>query len=89
MGTAFIIIATCITATATAVIAWYAIANHKLTSKLQSRDEEFRQQVRDLYQAIVISTFIIPEAKTMVGSTLQGRISIFREYYKGKTHIFD
>lgn len=91
-----------ITACATAAIAVYAAISHnlaknhyRLAREINSANElrvksedEFRQQVSDLYEAIVISNFIIPEANTARGGTLEGRIRIFKEYYKGKTEIF-
>jgi len=92
MGT-ITLIAICISALATGVIAWYAIANHKLTSKIQSRDDEFRQQISDLYKAIVISNLM---GSFKLDDLSDGRerlreaIELFaREYQKiGKTPIF-
>ena len=85
---AIIIIAASVSAVATAVIAWHAVASHKLASKIQTRDDEFREQISDLYEAIILSVFIAPEVKTTRGSTLEGRIRIFNQHYKGKTEIF-
>jgi nitric oxide reductase large subunit len=95
---AIIIIATCVSATATAAIAFYAIKSHKLAdrsyqlaqeiksaSELKTKsDDEFRQQVSDLYKAIVISNILV--------SKLPGKIDYFKKLYKqagGKTKIFD
>ena len=55
------ILAIAITAIATGVIAYYAKVNHQLASTIQSRDDEFRQQIRDLYRGIIISNFLDPE----------------------------
>ena len=49
------------TAGATAVIAIFAAASFWLASKIKKRDDEFRQQVSDLYKAIVISNFRAPD----------------------------
>lgn len=79
------IYAICVTAIATVVIAWYAIANHKLASKIQSRDDEFRQQISDLYKAMVISNVISGPYDTHLA------IEDFNIHYEkagGKTKIF-
>jgi single-stranded DNA-specific DHH superfamily exonuclease len=99
--TVIIIISTCISAIATAAIALYAIKSHKLADRnyqlaqeikkaneLRTKSEdEFRQQVSDLYKAIVVSTIIGSRAG------LPRVISIFKEYYHkqagGKTKIFE
>ena len=100
--TAIIIIAACISAIATTAIAIYAGTSNKLANKnyqlaqeikkaneLRAKvDDEFREQISDLYEAIILSVFIAPEVKTTMGSTLQGRIRIFKQHYKGKTEIF-
>jgi predicted PurR-regulated permease PerM len=78
------VIAIIITAIATGVIAYYATQSHKLASKIQIRDDEFRQQIKDLYQAIVVSNVIEPSP----GDTSKA-IKHFKEFYKGKTPILD
>ena len=78
------ILALWITALATAVIAYHAVATHVLNQKAQSRDKEFHQQISDLYQAIVISNVIHPEQ----GYTSDA-LKRFKGFYKGKTPIFD
>ena len=50
--------AICVSAIATGVIAIYSVINYKLSSTIKSKDEEFRQQVSDLYKAIVISNIV-------------------------------
>ena len=78
-----------VTAVATGVIAWYAWANHRIVSKIQSRDDEFRQEVKDLYQAIAVANLISAHGSVGAYSTMEGRIEKFNEYYKGKTPIFE
>ena len=83
-----IIYAIWISAIATGVIAISTALNLWLISKIKSSDDEFHQRVSDLYEAIVISNFMTPEANMEKGGTLEGTIRIFKEYYKGKTEIF-
>ena len=47
-----------VSAIATFIIACFAGASFWLASRIQSRDDEFRQQISDLYKAIVISNVI-------------------------------
>jgi len=72
-------IATAVSAIAACVIVFYAWQNYKT-------NYEFRRQVGDLYQAIVISTLI--SGPTATGS-LDSAIESFKSKYKGKTRIFD
>ena len=78
-----------LTALATIAIAICALFSYRLASKIQSRDEEFRRQIKDLYQAIVISVMIHAQGPTGEASTMQGRMKWFKEHYKGKTPILD
>jgi len=77
-----------IIAIATVVIAVYAIMSYKLASKIQSRDDEFRQEARDLYQAIAISNLIDPAIDEGSGQWERAK-KLFNKYYTGKTPIFD
>ncbi|MFC1532658.1 hypothetical protein ACFL7M_04750 [Thermodesulfobacteriota bacterium] len=74
-----------ITAIATAIIAIYAFMSYRLASKIQSREDEFRQQTQDLFQAIVISNIVASGSE----SYTSGAIKYFKEHYKGKIPIFD
>ena len=54
-----------VTAIATAMIAYYAIKSHGLSEEIKSanelrakRDDEFREQISDLYKAIVFSNIV-------------------------------
>jgi hypothetical protein len=78
----FGILGTWITALATAVIAYHAVASHVLSQKIRARDEEFRQQVTDLYQALIIIT-----AGVSGPTTESHAIKRFKELYKGNTPI--
>ena len=78
----FGILAMGITTLATAVIAYHAVASHVLSQKISARDEEFRQQVTDLYQAIVIITAVVSGP-----SSESHAIKRFKELYKGRTPI--
>ena len=74
---------------ATVVIAFFAIASYRLASKIQERDEEHRQQISDLYQAIVISNFISNLDRAEGYSSIENMKREFKMEYKGKTPIFD
>jgi len=89
------IIAICISAIATTAISIYAGKSHTLADKnyqlaqeikkaneLRVKvDDEFRQQVSDLYTAMVISNIYSSD------SGLDDRIHKFEEAYKGKVPI--
>lgn len=77
-----------ITALATAAIAFYSFMSYQLASKIQSRDDEFRREVKDLYQAIVVSNLVLAQGPVGICSNMEGRIGYFNEYYKGETSIF-
>jgi hypothetical protein len=84
-----------ITSLATIVIAWYAAVSHRLMKTIKGRDDEFRQQLTDLYKAIVISTLLsrvppgttrdglmrnsIPEFNKACYDEAEGKTPIFRE----------
>lgn len=88
MGNTIMIGSMLITAIATGVIAWYAIANHRLTSNINLRDEEYRRQTSDLFQAIVISN-ILSNPIAFPGSGQEDTIiEAFEKLYKGKTPIY-
>ncbi len=88
------IISMAVTAIATGVIAWYAWKSNELSSKIQSRDDEFRQQASDLYKAIAISNMVIVQGERYRGrpndqaAEIKTRIKLFEEFYKGETPIF-
>jgi hypothetical protein len=93
------VIASAISAIATIVIAIYAGKSHELSVKsyqlaqeikvaneLKTKgDQEFREQVSDLYQAIVISTLLSGPGTYSIMDSL---IDAFKSKYKGKTPIF-
>jgi len=75
-----------VVALATAVIAWATWQVHKTTKMASAREETFREQLSDLYQALVIATIV---GAVPTGSTLSVAIGRFRNQYKGKTPIFE
>lgn len=74
-----------VSAIAIVVIAIYTVTSYRLSSRIKSSDDEFRQQVSDLFKAIVISNIItFPKAPTSA-------IKEFKNYFEqagGKTRIF-
>ena len=102
--TATIIIATCISAFAATAIAIYAGKSHTLANKnyqlaqeikkanelRTESDMEFRQQLSDLYKAIVISNLMIDRIKdTYVDANITNFTNIYQKRAKGKTTIFE
>lgn len=86
------VIATIVTALATGVIAYYAWRSHqiseaimKLTQRQDDEEKEFKQQIKDLYQAIVVSNIV----GTPHGANSREPIKAFNTLYKGNTKIFD
>lgn len=85
------IVAVCFSAIATVVIAAYTIINYKLTQAIQKRDEEYKQQTSDLYQALIISTAIAgiyPITNSDINTRIRTFKDYFSQYYTGKTQIF-
>jgi hypothetical protein len=72
-----------VSAVATVFIAWYAVANHKLTNAIKTKDEQHQQEIKDLYQAIVVSSLCWASHDNR-----SDKIRHFKELYKGKTKIF-
>jgi hypothetical protein len=77
---------------ATAVIAFYAWRSYELSQQIKNTndlkikgDQEFREQLSDLYQAITISTLLSGPSST---GAFDRAISAFKSQYKGKTPIF-
>ena len=87
-----IAVSSAITGIATAFIACYGRRSHQLTLQLKAteeqrskREEEFRQQLSDLYQAIVIATLL--SGNSNLGALVEAKLA-FEGLYKGKTKIF-
>ncbi len=83
-------------ALATWVIAWATWQMHKTTKVAAVRDQEFREglvdreeafrkQLSDLYQALVIATIV----GAGTSGTVATAIGQFRNQYKGTTPIFE
>jgi hypothetical protein len=86
------VIATIVTAIATGVIAYYAWRSHeiseaiiKFTKRRDEEEKEFKQQIKDLYQGIIISNVI----GTPHGANSREPIEAFKKLYTGNTKIFD
>ena len=80
---------------ASIAIAIYAFKSHDLAKEIKKAnelktkgDQEFREQVSDLYQAIVISN-LIPIHSGAGADSVQhpSAIDFFKRVYKGKTPI--
>lgn len=81
----WIIVSTCISAIATTVIAYFTYQNYKMYKVLQNKDEEYKKQTRDLYQAIVISTLL--SGPSSYGAYRECK-EVFKKEYVGETPIF-
>ncbi len=85
-------ISTSIMAMATVSLAFFAYQSNRLAKEIkrtndlrEAEDREFRQQVSDLYQAIVVSTLI--SGPSSYGTFGQAK-DVFKSQYRGKTSIF-
>ena len=83
-------IVTALATTAIAIFSWnsYCLSKQikKATEDQIKRDEEFKSQIKDLYQAIVISNVL--SGPSSYGALTQA-IDAFKSQYKGKFKIFD
>lgn len=80
-----------ITALATGVIAYYSWCSHRLAISLRnmdeartSKDQEFRQQLSDLYQALVIANLLGGQS---IKEARRALVEEFKKMYKGNTPI--
>jgi len=85
-------VVTIIMAAATVALAIFAWQSNKLSKEIkrtndlrETEDKEFKQQVTDLYQAIVVAEII--STPNMIGQ-YDAIIKAFKSHYKGKTPIF-
>jgi len=92
VGDWIIALSSTVTGIATVFIALYGWKTHQLTLQLKAaedqrskREEEFRQQLSDLYQAITIATLL--SGPSGVGA-FPSAIEAFQSKYKGKVRIF-
>ncbi len=86
------VVSTAMTALATVMIWVYARKSHQLAQALKQteeararRDDEFREQLSDLYQAIVIATVL--SGPSSFGQ-FHNSVEVFNQQYTGKTPIF-
>jgi len=80
------IISVVVAAIATIVIAVVACQNLCLIKKNNQKEEEHKAQIKDLYQAIVISNLLSGPSSF---GFLKQSIDAFNAHYKGKVKIFD
>jgi len=79
-----------ITAVATLVIAGWSITVWWTTKRAGDREEAFRGQLRDLYQALTIATIIgrdTPSHRVSLGAVNEA-LRTFEKYYTGETQIY-
>jgi hypothetical protein len=79
-------ISTVCTAVATVAIAFLAWKTNQLTASIRRKDSEHQQEIKDLYQAIVISN-ILSAGVPQGGKLLDGLFSEFERRYRGNTPI--
>jgi len=70
---------------AVCVIAYYAFESHRLANDLTEINEKHQQELRDLYQAIVIATILSGPSGT---GAVDKAIKIFKQHYSGEAAIF-
>jgi len=86
-----------LTTIATVTIAFLAYANYRLSKALKEseekfkesmlqRDEQFRDELKSLYQAMVIATMV---GTSDPARSLSQKLKTFKEFYKGNINIFD
>ncbi|RLD18703.1 MAG: hypothetical protein DRI36_00765 [Caldiserica bacterium] len=74
----WIVVSSIVSAIATLAIAIFTYLNFR-------KDKKFKQELKDLYQAIVIATIL--SGPTSYGEFEKAK-NVFKEVYKGKTDIF-
>lgn len=72
-----------VSALGTSVIAGFAVTNYLLAKAIMTKDEQHQQEIKDLYQAIVISNICWNRYDNHTD-----KIRHFKELYNGKTKIF-
>jgi|WetSurMetagenome_2_1015567.scaffolds.fasta_scaffold395432_2 hypothetical protein len=80
-------ISTIMAAIATAIISFYAWKAHQLTVAIKQKDAAHQQEIKDLFQAIVISN-ILSGPHEVGSSLLESRITQFNQWYNGNIQIF-
>jgi hypothetical protein len=78
-----------LSAISTALIAIFAGVSLWLAFTIRAGDKMYRRQVRDLFEAIVISNILsYPEVEDD-SAKMERRIEAFKKYYKGESPLFD
>jgi hypothetical protein len=83
-----LVLVTVLYTAATFCLAYYAYKNFKSAELERQKSEEFRQELGDLYQAIVISTITSQPYSDMTMVPYYNSIRRFMNLYKGNTKIF-
>lgn len=74
----------CLAAVFVAIFTWL---NYTMYKDIQKRDEEYKEQTKDLFRAIAISNLLSGSSGTST-TTINELIQIFDKKYDGKTKIF-
>lgn len=82
-----VICATAVSAVSTAVIGYFAYVSFKLQNAVNLKADQHRQELADLYQAIVIATILSGISGTNTGE-IKKQMNNFNEHYSGNTIIF-
>ena len=99
-GTYLQMVSIVVTTAATVVIALYAWKNHRVAvnsyglsqelaqkeSNRSQREQEFRQQMKDLCEAIVVATIVSDPTRS---GQYVNTVSAFKALYKGQTPLFE
>ncbi|VVC75016.1 hypothetical protein AQUSIP_02900 [Aquicella siphonis] len=76
------------TAVATIVIAWFSYVSNKLAKEIKRQDISHKNELSDLYQAIVIVIATIVGGQGSNTGAVNGCIQTFKQHHKGVTKIF-
>ena len=76
------------TAAATVAIALYTRKTHNLMEAVRQKDSTHQQEIKDLFQAIVISNLLVSDTASPGSSRIEERINGFKKLYLGSTQIF-
>ena len=78
-----------VSAISTAFIAISAWVSLWLAFTIRAGDKMYRRQVKDLFEAIVISNLLVDPKVENTSAQMTRRIEAFKKCYKGKTPLFD
>ena len=78
-----------VSAISSAFIAIFAGVSLWLAFTIRAGDKMYRRQVRDLYEAIIISNILSTPEAILASDHLVKKVKAFKEFYRGETPIFD